>query len=106
MDLSKLTVNDFSNRIGDEFRIRVDDEITVTLELDSAEEMAQAGQSGRTDSAFSLLFRGSLDNMLPQGTYELEHPDTGVLPLFIVPVRQDEKGFYYEAVFTRVDAGS
>ena len=106
MDLSELTVDDFSNRIGDEFRIRTDDEGTVNLELVSAEEMAQAGQADRTDSAYSVLFRGSLNNMLDQGTYELEHPDMGVLPLFIVPVRQDEKGFYYEAVFTRLDPGS
>lgn len=106
MDLSKLTVDDFSNRIGDEFRIRVDDQSTVTLELDSAETRAEAGKSGRTDSAFSLLFRGPSDNMLPQGTYEFAHSDMGMLLIFIVPVRQDEKGYHYEAVFTRLDAGS
>lgn len=104
MDLGKLTIDDFSTRIGDEFRITSDGEDTISLELDSAETTARAGEARRADTAFSVIFRGSPDQVLPQSTYEFEHDDMGVVPLFIVPVSQDEKGTYYEAVFTRLDA--
>jgi hypothetical protein len=39
---------------------------------------------------------------LGQGVRNFEHEQMGKFELFIVPVEQDEQGFYYEAVFNRI----
>lgn len=106
MDLSNLTFEEFSSRIGEEFRIALDDGESVTLELTAAEIKAVAGTPDHPDSAFSVLFRGLLTHPLGQQMYEFEHSELGTLPLFVVPVQEDENGFYYEAVFTRLEERS
>jgi hypothetical protein len=58
-----------------------------------------AGQTGR----FSACFRGPLEHFLPQSTYRLEHEGLGGVEIFIVPLRKDGEGIYYEAVFNRVN---
>jgi len=50
---------------------------------------------------FSLLFRGPLQPLLLQRTYTVEHDRLGQFELFIVPIRRDANGLYYEAVFNR-----
>jgi hypothetical protein len=32
----------------------------------------------------------------------MEHDEMGQFDLFLVPIRQDDQGFYYEAVFNRI----
>ena len=51
---------------------------------------------------FSIVFRGPSDAYLGQGIRPFHHERMGQFDLFIVPIRQDEKGFYYEAVFNRL----
>jgi hypothetical protein len=34
--------------------------------------------------------------------FRLEHDKIGAIDLFLVPVRKDEQGLYYEAVFNRL----
>ena len=51
---------------------------------------------------FSLLFRGPHQPRLAQQIYPFEHDRLGRFDLFIVPVKQDGHGLYYEAVFNRV----
>jgi hypothetical protein len=48
---------------------------------------------------FSLVFRGPGEELLPQSTYLLEHPELGALQIFLVPISRDEGGARYEAVF-------
>jgi hypothetical protein len=48
---------------------------------------------------FSLPFRGPRRPSLLQGVYPLDHPQVGAHEIFIVPVRADAQGLYYEAVF-------
>jgi hypothetical protein len=71
----------------------------VELEL---VEVTDGGAAAGQVERFSALFRGPLETFLPQRTYALEHEQLGNVELFIVPVRQDSEGFYYEAVFNRV----
>jgi len=49
-----------------------------------------------------LLFKGPRTVVLPQQTYQMEHPVLGTLALFLVPVRQDDNATYYESVFNRL----
>ena len=39
---------------------------------------------------------------LDQGVRDFSHDQMGQFELFIVPIRQDAQGFYYEAVFNRI----
>jgi len=45
------------------------------------------------------VFRGPEGVPLPQRIYRMEHPDIGAFDLFVVPIRPDDKGMRYEAVF-------
>ena len=60
------------------------------------------GKAGKGES-FSLLFRGSANPPLKQGTYRFTHPNLGAFLLFLVPVGQPlpDGSAHYEAVFNR-----
>jgi hypothetical protein len=97
--LEQLTMASLSEQLNTKFRLTVEPEKVVELEL--LEVQAQGDVAGQTER-FSTLFRGPLDQFLPQRTYAFEHERLGSFELFIVPIRQDNEGFYYEAVFNRV----
>lgn len=50
---------------------------------------------------FRLLFCGPHQPALPQGTYELGHEALAFAEtaVFLVPIKEDENGRYYEAIF-------
>ncbi|MET1254969.1 DUF6916 family protein [Aliikangiella maris] len=47
--------------------------------------------------AFSVIYQGSSDFHIPQGTYTLVHPEFGEKQLFLTPNSENE----YETVITR-----
>ena len=51
---------------------------------------------------FSITFRSAADTFIPQGTYRFEHDKLGSFDLFIVPVGKDDRGYSYEAVFSKL----
>jgi uncharacterized protein DUF6916 len=51
---------------------------------------------------FSLVFRGQPG--LRQSTYMIEHAALGKFALLLVPIGQDRKGSYYEAVINRLNS--
>ena len=59
----------------------------------------------RVDSAFSVLFKGSTDVLLPQKIYDFDLGRLGEHALFIVPVMEEPDGYVYESVFTRLEEG-
>lgn len=56
---------------------------------------------GERNEQFSIIFRGPSNESLGQGMRRMEHNRFGEFDLFIVPIRQDGDGLYYEAVFNR-----
>jgi hypothetical protein len=50
---------------------------------------------------FSLLFQGTAEPLLSQGTYIFAHADIGELPLFAVPVGKGLAGVQYEVCISR-----
>jgi hypothetical protein len=48
---------------------------------------------------FSVVFRGAMPPLLPQGSYQLSQPDVGEFELFLVPIGPDSEGMRYEAAF-------
>lgn len=68
------------------------------LQLVSVEE-----QCSPLVESFVLLFSGSPDRVLPQGTHLLAHPSQGKVPVFLGPVMGGGAGeVRYQAVFSRL----
>ena len=71
----------------------------TTIELQLVEV---ADVSSSRQVSFSLLLRGPQQPSLAQQIYPFEHDRLGRFYLFIVPVKRDAHGMYYEAVFNRL----
>jgi hypothetical protein len=95
--LESFTVETFSDRIGEAFRIRFDPEDAVEAELVEVQPLGPA--EGRR-APFSLVFRAPKDPIYPQRIYAVEHDELGGFEIFLVPIAPDEAGARYEAVFT------
>jgi len=52
--------------------------------------------------AFSIVFLGPGDKLMPQHIYRLQHEVLGEMDLFLVPVGSKEQGYEYEAVFNQL----
>ncbi|HKG46063.1 MAG TPA: hypothetical protein VKB02_05020 [Pyrinomonadaceae bacterium] len=95
---ASLTHEAFSQHANTNFQVQVDDNTNVPLELTGVSELKLHPQQ----EEFTLVFRGPSDMFLDQGIRNFTHDQMGQFELFIVPVRQDAQGFYYEAVFNRM----
>jgi hypothetical protein len=49
---------------------------------------------------FSILFRGPVEEILPQQIYRVEHDTIGTSEIFLVPLAPGADGALYQAVFT------
>ena len=92
------TQQEFAKHLGTKFQIQVAPEQTIEVEL---VEVSDLKQSARQEQ-FGILFRGPNEFFLPQGTRRLDHQEVGSTELFLVPIKQDQAGFYYEAIFNQV----
>lgn len=93
---AQLTLEAFRPAVGQAFT--VSDEGGAKVELILA-EAAEVG-AGPHAPAFSLLFHGPADPLMPQATYRFEHGSLGTMEIFIVPLGRDEHSAVYEAVFS------
>lgn len=98
-----LTYDLFAPRVGEAFDVGVAGGTrSVPMVLADASESSEpggTGPDGQQRRQFSLVFRGSLAPVLPQGTYRVVHRDLGDLDLFLVPIGPDAEGMRYEAAF-------
>jgi hypothetical protein len=93
-----LTHEAFTKHLESKFQVRIETGPSVELTLIEVSELKMLpGQEH-----FSILFRGPGEVFLSQGTFLVEHEDLGRFALFVVPISQDEQGYYYEAVFNRL----
>jgi hypothetical protein len=97
MTLGSMTHSSFAPHLNSKFQVSNAEEETIEVELVETFELTDAP----TQERFSLIFRGALDLILNQGTYRFKHEQLGELELFIVPIRQDTEGRFYEAAFNR-----
>jgi hypothetical protein len=95
--MTNLTQEEFAAHLNTKFRVFHSESETEVELVEVSEINRRSGQE-----RFSLVFRGPLKSFVPQGNYRWEHEAMGEFPLFIVPIRQDKKGFYYEAIFNRL----
>ncbi len=108
--LETLTIDMFAARLGETFRLRVQPEQVLDIELVRVTPLRVPGADGtempRSREPFSLLFRGPVDRVAPQRIYALEHDVMGSHELFLVPIGPGsaggpgQGGMLYEAIFT------
>ena len=92
-----LTQEAFAQNVNTKFHVLADDTNQVELELAEVSEL----KPQKAHDQFAVVFRGPLNAFMGQGLHSFNHDQLGQFELFIVPVRQDGQGFYYEAVFNR-----
>ena len=95
---ASLTHEEFSKNANTKFQVQIDENTPVELELTEISEIKLHPQQ----EEFTIVFRGPLDGFLGQGARNFTHDQMGQFELFIVPIRKDAQGFYYEAVFNRL----
>jgi hypothetical protein len=94
----QLHLASFAEHLQTKFQAQAEETPAVELEMVSATDTG----SGPGEEQFSIIFRGPLDVFLSQRTYRMEHPRMGTFELFLVPIKKDQDGFYYEACFSRM----
>ena len=92
-----LTHEEFVENLNTKFHLSTDDTNIVELELTEVSELKLFA----TQEQFSIVFRGPRERFLGQGIRPLDHEKLGRFELFLVPIREDAEGYYYEAVFNR-----
>jgi hypothetical protein len=93
-----LTHEEFSKHANTKFQVQADENTNVELELVRISELKLHPQQ----EEFALEFRGPLNIFLDQGVRSFTHDQMGQFELFIVPIRRDGQGFYYEVIFNRI----
>jgi hypothetical protein len=93
-----LTLKDFEPHVGRVFRLEADLE-AMDVTLTEAAAIGAPTTDDSTRQAFSLVFTGPGESVLPQRIYRLTHPEMGELDLFLVPIGSDAEGTRYQAIF-------
>ncbi|HEU0292088.1 MAG TPA: hypothetical protein VFR47_05095 [Anaerolineales bacterium] len=98
--LEQLQSNDFLPYLNQIFTIRLDGIEPIGLELVLVKESGTGFRPGAR-RPFSLHFLGPVSSQyLLQHMYPLEHPEMGVLDIFLVPLGPETGRMRYEAIFS------
>jgi hypothetical protein len=97
MTLDVLTIDQFSDKVGQAFVIEEGGFPPIELTLAEAKPLPNYAKAARTP--FSLLFTTQGDFILPQRMYALRHPAFGLQSIFLVPIAKDGDTATYEALF-------
>ena len=99
--LEKLTRDVFARHLHTHFQ--VEDGVASSAVMELVEARVAPAPPGY--EAFSIVFCGPSDPLLSQGMHRFRHNAIGTFDLFTVPIRRDQHGLYYEAVFNRREEG-
>jgi hypothetical protein len=103
--LEQLSFESFAGLVKTEFRVWVDAQDSLNLELTEITPMrisSTGGTNRLTYESFALVFLGPADRLLQQRIYWFESVSVGRFELFIVPVSRDPNGVRYQATFNRL----
>lgn len=95
--IALLTLDMFSDKIGEAFLIEEADMPSIALTLTEARALRNFANAPR--APFSLLFTTTGQGVLPQRMYALRHPALGLHSIFLVPIGRDGETVSYEALF-------
>jgi hypothetical protein len=96
--LESLTLDTFTPRIGDRFRLSAGNGQSLETTLVEATPLGASASGGR--QPFSLVFRGPLAPVWPQRIYRVDHDALDSLDVFLVPIGPRDGGMQYQAIFT------
>ena len=96
-ETAALTIEIFSDKVGDTFVIEEVDFPAVELVLDSLTPLRNFANLQRLPVSLVFATRGV--GALDQRTYSLRHPELGLRAIFLVPVGMEGDSFRYEAIF-------
>lgn len=94
----KLTQEAFAKHLNTKFQAQLDAGQSVELGLIEVSELKRYERQ----EEFWILFLGPNESFLGQGMRLMKHDEMGEFDLFLVPIKQDAQGFYYEAAFNRI----
>lgn len=93
----------FSECIGHDFRVLIDNDSEANLVLKSVSRVLESAVSTPSNPKehFSIIFECESQAALPQKIYGFSNPTTGQFELFIVPIGPDRvsKNMRYQAIF-------
>jgi hypothetical protein len=95
-----LTLEDFEPRLGELFRIVVDDKLELRTRLAEVTRWSDRSASGGNRHPFSLVFLAAPGSFIPQQIYLIENEHMEPFDCFITPINPDARGTLFEAVFT------
>jgi hypothetical protein len=102
--LEQLSFESFAGLVKTNFRVWINDQEALELELSEITPPRVAstgGANGPKYENFALIFRGPADRLLAQRIYLFESARIGRFELFIVPIGRDQNGTQYQATFNR-----
>jgi len=94
-----LVLEDFAERVGDEFVIDEKGLAGTALTLTEAEPLRATWSKPGQRPPFSLIFVGKHPQILEQRLYRFDLAGIGKVDIFLVPVGKDENGVSYQALF-------
>jgi Domain of unknown function (DUF6916) len=97
--LEAFEIGMFAPRLGETFRVSAGDADAQEMTLIEAAVLGDGTTPEGHRAPFSLVFRGSKGQVLPQQIYQVGHEVIGEFELFLVPIGPDKEGLRYEAVF-------
>ena len=94
---SNYSLSTFEPLVEQVFQAAVDGK-TWEFQLVQAKPLRAFPDTPRQDP-FLLLFRAPKSCDLGQGSLQMDHDQLGTINLFVVPVKSDEEGVYFESIF-------
>ena len=88
----------FAEHLNTDFTARTDEGKTFEIILVEAKTII----SNKIQECFTLLFNAPPDAPPFQQSFQLKHDALGEVEIFLVPVKKNENGLFYEAVFNRL----
>lgn len=96
---ANLTEKEFSNHVNTKFRVELDGENSVDLELTKVKGYMSKDNEQTGMERFSIFFQGPPEPLLAQKLYAFQHAGMGSFEMFLVPIAKNDAGFSYESVF-------
>lgn len=100
--LDRLTAADWRPYLDQTFHVGLEGHPPLPIRLVSLTELGSAEDAEKLPArrrGFSIVWKGPLDPILPQHVYRIDHPQMGVLEIFVVPIGPHSGEMQYEAIF-------
>jgi hypothetical protein len=94
-----LTEKEFSKHVNTKFRLNLDADNGVDLELTEVKAYMSKHREQEGMERFSIYFQGPAEPALPQKLYTFQHAEMGEFEMFLVPIGKNDAGYRYESVF-------